>query len=71
MSFADFSLHLTSLIDGGMVAEPVDPSQSVPVFERRLTISEYQDKIRYSERLHEETTQQLERLKSYFAPTGS
>ena len=36
-----------------------------------LAISEYQDKIRYSERLREETSQQLERLKSYFAPIGS
>jgi hypothetical protein len=31
-----------------------------------LAISENQDKIRYSERLHEETSQQLERLKAYF-----
>ena len=31
-----------------------------------LAISEYQDKIRYSERLREETSLQLERLKAYF-----
>lgn len=31
-----------------------------------LAISEYQGKIRYSDRLREETSQQLERLKSYF-----